>query len=191
MWNIYLYFIILKLSTNFQNIILLDKIVANAPLRIHLKCQIYYEICSYYEMNTLIWTELHLPQFKFNLHKVLKTEILVTCLWESYNRNNWDYCHASPEILIALKVCHLMYNVQDFAQILYSRNEAHMWATKVNELNTSTYKRKQQKYYSQLRQTRRILTDLLLSCKPLIWPRFLRMQLTLLVTKRSRMCSDL
>ena len=72
--------------------------------------------------------------------------------------------------------------------ILYSRNEAHMWATKVNELNTSTYKRKQQKYYNQLRQTRRILTDLLLSCKPLIWPRFLRMQLTLLVANRSRIC---
>ena len=32
MWNIYLYFIILKLFTNFQNIIFLVKIVANATL---------------------------------------------------------------------------------------------------------------------------------------------------------------
>ena len=32
MWNIYLYFIILKLFTNFQNIIFLVKIVANASL---------------------------------------------------------------------------------------------------------------------------------------------------------------
>ena len=32
MWNIYLYFIILKLFTNFQNIILLVKIVTNASL---------------------------------------------------------------------------------------------------------------------------------------------------------------
>ena len=32
MWNIYLYFIILKLITNFQNIIVLVKIVANASL---------------------------------------------------------------------------------------------------------------------------------------------------------------
>jgi hypothetical protein len=32
MWNIYLYFIILKLFTNFQNIIFLVKIVANACL---------------------------------------------------------------------------------------------------------------------------------------------------------------
>jgi hypothetical protein len=34
MWNIYLYFIILKPFTNFQNIVLLVKIVANAPLNI-------------------------------------------------------------------------------------------------------------------------------------------------------------
>jgi hypothetical protein len=32
MWNIYLYFIILKLFTNFQNIIFFVKIVANASL---------------------------------------------------------------------------------------------------------------------------------------------------------------
>jgi hypothetical protein len=32
MWNIYLYFIILKLFNNFQNIIVFVKIVANAPL---------------------------------------------------------------------------------------------------------------------------------------------------------------
>ena len=32
MWNIYLYFIILKLFTNFQSIIFLVKIVANASL---------------------------------------------------------------------------------------------------------------------------------------------------------------
>ena len=34
MWNIYLYFIILKLFTNFQNMIFLVKIVANASLSI-------------------------------------------------------------------------------------------------------------------------------------------------------------
>jgi hypothetical protein len=41
MWNIYLYFIILKLFTNFQNIILLVKIVANDPLTF-FRCVLYY-----------------------------------------------------------------------------------------------------------------------------------------------------
>ena len=36
MWNIHLYFIILKLSTNFQNIIILVKIVANDSLRLQV-----------------------------------------------------------------------------------------------------------------------------------------------------------
>ena len=41
MWNMYLYFIILKLFTNFQNIIFLVKIVANASLKIILLFYIY------------------------------------------------------------------------------------------------------------------------------------------------------
>jgi hypothetical protein len=44
MWNIYLYFIILKLFTNFQNIIYLVKIVANASLIIIFIRQIQYVI---------------------------------------------------------------------------------------------------------------------------------------------------
>ena len=41
MWNIYLYFIILKLYTNFQNIIFLVKVVANASLNVFFYLLIY------------------------------------------------------------------------------------------------------------------------------------------------------
>ena len=40
MWNIYLYFIILKLFTYFQNMIFFIKIVANASLNIDYKWKI-------------------------------------------------------------------------------------------------------------------------------------------------------
>ena len=50
MWNIYLYFIILKLFINFQNIIFLVKIGANAPLRIDLN---FYSVHE--EINSNMW----------------------------------------------------------------------------------------------------------------------------------------